>query len=234
MNRTLEASNSADQVIQVATANGQQAGALYAGIERVLLLMNRGMAYEHQLASSCKTATPIRIQTFESFLISLYARLLSFLASGLRVLAMGSLRKALHALWNPQEIIQFETDYLKLEADVRKESDILLRSVSDETRDAVIQIMESTHLHSMTLDTISTSIGEIKSKMEKEREENERMNVLSWASKLPVDDHHTTARQNRTPDTGQWIIQKPAFQSWITSQSPLLLWIHGIRKYGSL
>lgn len=229
----MKVSSSADQLIQVATANGQQAGALYTGIERVLLIMNRGMAYEHQLANSSKALPPNRIQNFETFLISLYARLLSFLASGLRVLAMGILRTALHALWNPQDIIQFEEDYLKLESDVRKESDILLRSVSDETRDAVIQIMESSHLHSMALESITTSIGAMSLRMEKDREGNERMNVLNWASKLPVDDHHATARRNRTPDTGQWINQKPAFQSWVTSQSPLLLWIHGIREYGS-
>lgn len=199
--------------------------------------MNRCSAYESQLQEfkSDKAKQPeIPLQSaiqrltenLEASLTEMYARLLSFLASGLRVFSMNPVRRALHALWNPQEIIEFEEEYTKIEQNVKTESELLNNYCKKEVKDNVILILNTTTLMSTTIFKTKVVMEDIKSMLEEHR----RLDVLRWVSKMPTDDHHTIARDKRTPQTGQWILQKQEFQRWIESSSPLLLWIHGIRK----
>lgn len=219
------------------TANSQQAGALYAGAERVLEVMARGGAYELYLQELVRNGRK-NVEDFKASLVLLYARLLTFLVSGLRAFQRNRLESGLHALWRPQDIIDFEKTYKDLEVELKEESDRFVRSFSTDLKDHVVKLLTSIQLTSTTIFKKPDKKGTKSSLAIKPRVENselnlecERSEILQWTSGIPVDDHHAHARGNRTAGTGQWILKIVAFRFWLESLDPLLLWIHGIRKY---
>jgi len=95
-------------LLMVATSNGRQAGALFMGLQKVLYIMHRGRAYEFQLDGLRRLQGKGHFRGLEDAIIALYARVLGFLASAYRIRSLCALHRALHALWKPQDIIDFE------------------------------------------------------------------------------------------------------------------------------
>lgn len=57
--------------------------------------------------------------------------------------------------------------------------------------------------------------------------ESKRREVLGWLSKVDVSAHHEEASGLRFEDTGGWLFEKPAFQSWIEADCASVMWLHG-------
>jgi hypothetical protein len=53
--------------------------------------------------------------------------------------------------------------------------------------------------------------------------------VLRWASDIPYELAHATARDGRTPNTATWILRHERFRKWRASSASTVLWLHGIR-----
>lgn len=60
--------------------------------------------------------------------------------------------------------------------------------------------------------------------------ESKRREVLGWLSKVDVGAHHEVASGLRFDDTGGWLFEKPAFQSWVEADCASVMWLHGKGK----
>jgi hypothetical protein len=58
--------------------------------------------------------------------------------------------------------------------------------------------------------------------------------ILRWISQVPYKDNHTTTKDNRTDDTGRWLLVHPQYREWRGSSASMILWLHGIRKSNQL
>lgn len=163
----------------------------------------------------------------------MYKCVLQFLAGALQVLEKSSVRQALHAFWNPEEIQSFNQSCLEVEERVEKEMHNFERTLTREDR--VLNI--EAHLHTaQQLGKVHRQLTEIRilrSQMEavwNRQTAEERSQVLRWVSGSPPLDHHRNAAKGRTPDTGEWLSNHQSFQHWENSLSPMILWLHEIRE----
>jgi len=54
--------------------------------------------------------------------------------------------------------------------------------------------------------------------------------IITWTSEIPFQKMHNSAREGRTPDTGEWLLEHEEFKKWSSSDESMILWLHGIRK----
>jgi hypothetical protein len=208
------------------TASSEQNAAIYVGIGKVLFLINRGAAYELQLAHM-KDEPLYALSNVEESLTKLYARLLDFLASALLVQDKNTLGRAFHALCTPQDIISFSEDCLELESTLELES----RLIESRCNKKVAENMEKLLIAAKSLENLTTDTKFLLDALRRlEQEKQDNMDALRWVSSLPVLDHHIDAKNGRAPGTGQWVFKKPEFSGWERSPGACFLWIHGIRE----
>jgi hypothetical protein len=61
-------------------------------------------------------------------------------------------------------------------------------------------------------------------------EDSRRIKILTWASSIPYEDNHYTARQEHVDSTGEWLLKHEMYREWRGSSASMILWLHGIRK----
>ena len=206
-------------------AANEQNAAIYVGIGKVLFLMNRGTAYELQLAQ-LDGEHPNTLENLELFLIKLYTRLLDFLASALLVQEKNVLERVFRALWTPSDIMSFSEDCIELEKTLDIESRLADRGYNTRAEENIKALVQATeHLEKMATDTKALLVA---LRLEVQ-EVQDNSDTLDWVSTLPVLDHHADAKVGRAPGTGQWVFRKSQFIKWNQSTQPSFLWIHGIR-----
>jgi hypothetical protein len=216
------------------TASSEQSAAIYVGIGKALFLINRGAAYELQLAHT-EDAPSYALSNIEETLTKLYARLLDFLASALLVQDGNSLRRAFNALCTPQDILSFSEDCLELERTLEVESRLIESRCNQKVAENVMKLLNAaSSLENIATDTKGLLDALRLEQLEERRlqqEKQDNVEALSWVSSLPILDHHIDAKNDRAPGTGQWVFKKPEFSGWQTSPGACFLWIHGIREF---
>ncbi|KAH8664515.1 hypothetical protein BX600DRAFT_464581 [Xylariales sp. PMI_506] len=75
---------------------------------------------------------------------------------------------------------------------------------------------------------ILTQVQDLHDGLERET----RAKILRSISTIPYSTHHKTARSGRLEGSGQWLLTKPAYQSWRKDSSSSVLWLHGIPGSG--
>jgi len=215
-------------LLMVTTANVQLAGALYMGLEEVVRLLNRGSVYETHIAEAHRHRDADQLKDFEEAFVALYARIASFLASAHRLRKLNALRKAMHAVWRPEDIIEFRDDCDKLANQLSPKKRIFAMSTPPRTLyDRILEINSSTTDITRQLSKTNDDVKEILQRCNRQR----RTEVLNWVSTIPVEDHHYLAKKDRIPKTGGWIMDTEQFKFWDEADEPLLLWLHGIRQF---
>jgi hypothetical protein len=210
------------------TASSEQKGAIYAGIEKILFLVNRGAAYELQLRNLQGRLSANNLGNFEDSLVKLYKYLLEFLATAVLIKEKTSFQRALYALWTPQDVSSFSEDCIKLEATLEIESRLVESQCNREATENVERILKASDCLDKTITNTASLINGLRLEMEEKRD---ILEALDWVSSIPIRDHHDIAKEGRTPYTCQWVFRKREFWQWESSQGPSLLWIHGIREF---
>lgn len=151
-------------------------------------------------------------QGFQGALTDLCACIIGFLCAAHRVCKANVVKRTYLALWDSTAIVAFEKTIKSLEETVRIEVEI--------------------HIDQMLLSAVDTitNMDDIVDALERDRIRKERINVLNWVSSTSVEDDHDDLRRQRAKDTCTWILRRSEFVQWRTFPSPLVLWIHGIRK----
>ncbi|KAK8157520.1 hypothetical protein BKA80DRAFT_303504 [Phyllosticta citrichinensis] len=56
--------------------------------------------------------------------------------------------------------------------------------------------------------------------------------ILKSVSAIPYEQHHSSLRHGRIPESGRWLLKKDVFQRWQDKKSPSVLWLRGIPGSG--
>jgi hypothetical protein len=166
----------------------------------------------------------------ERSLVRLYTVILQFLATATEIFSKGGLRRAAHAVLNPDEVEKFiaecEKQELSLEADASN-CERILRSAADSD--------QTTRLQSL-LDELRAPLVRVDARMEAildRSDRAERCEILQWASSIPYESNHSAAKNGRTEGTAKWILTHSTFSEWRASSASTILWLHGIRMFFS-
>lgn len=185
--------------------------------------MFRCQLYEREINTARSSRTPEEIDGFETALVNLCACVLSFLCAAQEVCKTNAIRRTFHALWDPETIVDFEKTYLSLEKAVQTEAAANRGHVFINFKDELV-----TEIYPRIFGMHET-VEVLKTKCDNE----ERVKILKWVSSIPVEDDHKDRSKHRTKGTCEWILERSEFLQWKESQSPLILWIHGIREPNS-
>jgi hypothetical protein len=172
---------------------------------------------------------------FESSVVALYALLFQFLAKAIKIYDKASISRTLNALWKLEEVDKFENECYIRATNVEYEAQNCNRSLSKGNRHAVTTSLETLQNQLNKLTGFKNSIeniGQEVSKIWTRLKEEEKVEILQWVSSIPYEDNHTAAKQGRVENTGLWIFNRHQYKQWINEDCSMLLWLHGIRKYG--
>lgn len=201
---------------KVSTANSRQESALYTGLDKVLPIMFRCQAYERGISAAHSSRTPEEMAGFEMALTDLCACVLSFLCAALEVCKASESSRMFHALWDPEAIVNFQERSESFEQAVKTEASV-----------------NSDHILINEIFPQISDMNETLKVLKEKWNDEERVKILKWVSSIPVEDDHRDRSRTRAKGTCKWILGRSEFKKWKDSQSPLILWIHGIRKPNS-
>ena len=209
-------------------AESQQMGALLTGVEKMTSLIGRCQIYEalylekEQMEQEQWEQAGISLT---SALVTLYATMLSFLASAIQD-DQGAITRTLRAILNPAKIIGFLEKCQTLEGDVAREVDNcehIFRASSKEHIQQLEQILNDLQTPILRIDSRVAALCE-------QLDSSERLKILDWISGIPYEEDHSFARQGRTSGTGKWLLRHEKYREWRGSSASMILWLHGDRE----
>ena len=220
--------------LQVAVSESRQMGALLIGLKTAFYTINRLKVY---LDFVCDLPEAPARANFESSLTELHALILQFLAKAIRIYQKNVLSRAFDSFWKHDEVINFETECCKIGARVEIEARNCDRSLSKlQQEDAarhgeglrkLTKELKNLQETKDSIDKMETGIAMLWNSLV----EDKQAAILEWTSDIPYLDNHLTARKGRTEGTGEWIFHHARYEEWETSHQPMILWLHGIRKF---
>lgn len=198
--------------------------ALLFGLNRVILIISRCEIYRSMYI--CDLYIPQASPKLESAIISLYKLSLQFLVLAIRLYNKRKPYRILQALWTSEQINEFDQEREKLERDVEIAATNCERLCSHDKRRDLKHLLQQLKNWESLIARVDASVIAIWTRFN----EVEKAKVLQWASDIPYEDNHLTAKEGRTHETGDWLFQRIEFQTWIKSEESMILWLHGIRK----
>lgn len=220
-------------LLQGATLEQEQLGAIIIGLERVVYTLNRCKIYQSlYLQPALKPETKAVRSNLEEALSALYGTILRFLVNALHIMDKNSFSRAAHAFWKPDDILSFRGDCDRAEQQLDRAVDIFEQELANLDRANVDQKFECLMEDLKTLqrlkdaqDLQQSTVQDIWIHQSKER----RRQILQWTSTIPYLDHHETVVAQRLGSTCGWLLQHDRFKRWIESDESMILWLHGIR-----
>jgi hypothetical protein len=220
--------------VKIAISGKEQMGALFLGLSKVLYLIDRCKIYEILYINRPQPKDPGEILAFNNLtaaLVELYAIILMFLAKSNGFLGKSTAQRSLSAFLNPADVVELEKKCSSSEQRVETEAGNCERycrhnaqSEQAQTLMKLLKELEGQRYHISgidgKLDTLSSAV--------KSEQQNK---ILSWASEIQFEKIHNLAKDGRTADTGNWLLEHKEFQRWCTSDQSKILWLHGIRKF---
>ena len=160
-------------------------------------------------------------------IVDLYAKILSFLAICLKLYGKGTVRRAFHAIFNPEELSSQLASFRELEARVETEASNCDRDRAVTMQDSIEDKHEA--LQRLITGPLMRSDSRL-AQMWIESSETERCRILQWISSIPHETDHYDARAGRTEGTGEWLLAHETFALWRDTSASTVLWLHGIRE----
>lgn len=206
-------------------------GVLFAGLDRVLYLINRCKIYE-QLYPSPKDHSQA-YENFECAVIALYVCLLRFLGQAVDTYTMNTASRTLQTLLNPNDVASFAEECDSLETRVEREVSNLERCHDQSPQQAASlgKILEELKTLDKVMDTVNGFDAGVRN-VWKHLQGAQRIQILQWVSDIPYEDHHRESRRGRALDTCEWILQHEDYNHWRSSDESMILWLHGIPGAG--
>ena len=170
------------------------------------------------------------MKNLTSALVALYAAMLSFLASAIRIYNQNPVSRTLRVILNPAEVIGFLDKCQVLENHLAIEVNNCeriqthqIQATSDERMQKLRQILVDLQTPILRIDSRVAAVCE---KLEK----SERLTILEWISSIRYEENHFFACEGRTDGTGQWLLNHARYREWRASSASMILWLHGDRK----
>jgi hypothetical protein len=159
-------------------------------------------------------------------LVALYTVVLRLLATTIYLCGRSTATRALRAIFDPSKLENLLLECQALEARVDTEV-----SNCERARSAERHAQQHADLHTLLgafRAPIVRSDGRVAELWRRAGREH-LSSMLCWASDIPYELAHATAREGRTPNTAMWILRHERFREWRASSASTILWLHGIR-----
>ncbi|KAL5331179.1 hypothetical protein ACEPPN_000708 [Leptodophora sp. 'Broadleaf-Isolate-01'] len=92
------------------------------------------------------------------------------------------------------------------------------------------------HIHDLTVTGGQAAVGSFRdvhfqdprvSDLLERVEEKEQLEILKWISPIEYGKHHNRVKEDRTPDTCEWLLEDGRFRKWEDASSSVILWLQG-------
>jgi ankyrin repeat domain-containing protein 50 len=193
-------------------------GALLVSIEKVTYLINRCAIYE-SLYNPGAISEKV-LHNFHRALVKLCAVILRSMALALRLFDKNTAVRTMHALVNPSGVSDLLVKCQVEEERVEIEAQNCERERSQKADTKTQKLLESLGKPILRTDERVCSLLE-------KVDENERLSILDWVSKILYGKHHDVVRELRTKDTCGWLLKHPQYRRWQDESSSVILWLHG-------
>lgn len=205
-------------------ADSEQIGALLVGLDTMTNLINRCKIYEVLYLNDGQAGQAF--SNLEVALVKLYKAMLRFLASANVIYDSNTGARIVRALLEPDKVAEFVGDFEKLQAHADVEASNCDHTY---TRVAHAKMTELEQLlGDLTAPIVRTDRGV--TKLWDRLNDSRRTKILAWASSIPYEDNHYSARQGHVGMTGEWLLKHERYREWRGSSASMILWLHGIRK----
>jgi ankyrin repeat domain-containing protein 50 len=198
---------------------------LLATTEKIAQVIYRGQVYE-------SVYTPDRIQNrslemLQNALIKLYKASLELMAHTRGLLTKSTPHKILNSIISPDETSGYFSTLVNVQADL---SQIVETCEVERSVDADDTLMKQLHLIRAPLARIDLRVEACLKYMNY----MSAVELLEWISKIPHTKIHKTIQEERTPKTGDWLVQHQKFREWEEGSLSAALWLRGSRRSLSL
>ncbi|RDW57470.1 hypothetical protein BP6252_13808 [Coleophoma cylindrospora] len=205
-------------LLQAVIGEAEQMGALLVIIEMITYLINRCALYEVLYGS--EDTTTKALHNLHAALIELYSAMLQSMAMAYRLFDKSTASRAVHALINPNGISDLVTQFENLERRVDREARNCESVRCQSANTKIVDLLDSLQKPILRID------GRVKSLLEKV-DSKERREILDWISDVRYGKHHATIRDERTADTGTWLVANNKYSEWQNISTSTILWLHG-------
>ncbi|OCK73447.1 hypothetical protein K432DRAFT_340288, partial [Lepidopterella palustris CBS 459.81] len=214
----------------MAISENQQMEALLRGLDKILYLIGRCEIYDILYIHNPKPTEAL--ETLKSAMIQLYAIILRFLAKEYQQLNKSTASRAFHALLNPDDVAGFEKDTQASERRIESEAGNCERSYNRAAQAEGVPNAEKFKALLQEMKIQNDVLVEKDTELWDRTNAEERRKILQWTSDIPCQDNHELARQGRTPDTGEWLLNHIQYQNWRSANESMILWLHGVPGAG--
>jgi hypothetical protein len=159
----------------------------------------------------------------EAALVPLYTAILRLLASAISLYGKSTASRALRAVIDPNKVTDLVADCQALEARVDIEAGNCERASNEQRHTELLELLDTYRAPIARMDVRVAELWERAGAAS-------RRDVMCWASSIPYEKVHETARVGRTPHTAQWLLAHERFREWRDCSASMILWLHGIRK----
>ncbi|KAL9110561.1 MAG: hypothetical protein Q9227_004919 [Pyrenula ochraceoflavens] len=205
--------------------------ALLAGTETITFVIGRCRVYEIFLsASSHNDLTHEARQSLENNIVKLYEEILRFLGAAVKLLDSSIVSRTVEAVFETNDVSGFCSRCITLENKAQIAFENLNILQCQQWQKNLGQ--KATKLQE-TLSDMQAPLFRIHEKVSVMFENisgTERSNVLQWISKVEYDDNHSSAKEGRVSDTGDWLLCHQQYKAWWNANTSATLWLHGIRE----
>ncbi|KAM5354438.1 hypothetical protein ACJ41O_001087 [Fusarium nematophilum] len=184
----------------------------------VLCLARRGRVYEEVYIGESPTTSAQ--EDLKKKLVSVYRECLEFLAFVDDRFKQNRLGGFLDALLDPEK----GDKRVSALRDREGELDMATRACEAEFNQA------RSEKHERLLDSLQGPLKRIDERvagMLREVEQAKRRTVMDYVSTVPVAEHHNGKREERTPETGEWLLTHSEFLTWEGAGCSSVFWLQG-------
>lgn len=195
--------------------------ALLATTERIVRITSRGQVYEQVYLPTVSDADLDGVQKgLETSLLQIYSTSLELLAKSGTLFSSNTPKRTLQAIINPGKMSESLSGFGEKEDELLRDvqaCEIKRGAAADDRMIGMLQALDA------PIARMDHGIGHLL----EHTEESTRISMLEWISSVPFGKHHDTVREERTPGTGEWLLQLEGFQDWEANKSSSLFWLQG-------
>ncbi|KAK8244861.1 hypothetical protein HDK77DRAFT_426805 [Phyllosticta capitalensis] len=170
------------------------------------------------------------IKHLRQSLVELYAEMLLLLSKSVRYFNSGKIKRAVKGIFTAEDI---EDSFDSLEAKQKEVERIRVLAEADRVQ-AMSSVTQEIHAQQEQLKSKLEEFAKPVSKIEAQVidiynyvDEERQVKILDSISKILHNSHHDFAAKGRLPGSGEWLFEKPEFQSWQEATSSSIIWLRG-------
>lgn len=206
-------------IVKVAVVNSQQMDALLQVTEKVIRVMNRGITYETVYLKNASLAENANRNYLATDLTELYRIALDLLAETAKMFDSSSAKRFVDSIWKQGHVAGGLASIDDQEAKMLKNVDVLEKERSKQSDDDMTKMLQ---MMNGSMERVDAGVQSILQHVER----SERIAMLEFISSVKFGQNHARVSKQRSPGTGQWLLDHKDFLTWKQSESSTF-WLQG-------